>query len=186
MVKRLLDIGLALLLLPLAVALCLPAAVAIRLETSGTPLFRQERVGLGQTSFVLWKLRSMSKGTRTLGSHEVDARAVTRVGRVIRRLKIDELPQIWNVLRGDMSFVGPRPCLPIQSDLIAEREARGVFAARPGITGLAQLRGIDMSTPRRLAQVDAEYLQSRSLVGDIRLILGTFAGRGRGDAARQG
>lgn len=186
MVKRMFDIGFALLLLPLAVALCLPAAAAIRLETCGSPLFRQERVGLCQTTFMLWKLRSMSSGTRSVSSHEVDASAVTRVGGVIRRLKIDELPQIWNVLRGDMSFVGPRPCLPIQSDLIAEREARSVFAARPGITGLAQLRGIDMSTPRRLAEADAEYLQSRSLAGDLWLILGTFAGRGWGDAARQG
>jgi lipopolysaccharide/colanic/teichoic acid biosynthesis glycosyltransferase len=185
MAKRLFDIGLALLLLPLAVMLCLPVAAAIRLETPGHPLFRQVRVGHRQTPFVLWKLRSMAKDTTCAGSHEVGAEALTGIGRLIRRCKIDELPQIWNVLRGDMSFVGPRPCLPSQSEVIAERAARGVFEMRPGITGLAQLRGVDMSTPRRLAQTDAAYLESPSFTGDLWLIFGTVAGRGQGDAARQ-
>ena len=185
MAKRLFDIGLALLLLPLAVMLCLPAAVAIRLETPGHPFFRQVRVGRGQKPFVLWKLRSMDKGTKSTASHKVTPEAVTRIGGLIRRYKIDELPQIWNVLRGDMSFVGPRPCLPSQSELIAERAARGVFDVRPGITGLAQLRGIDMSTPQRLAQTDAAYLARKSFSADLRLILGTLAGQGWGDAARQ-
>lgn len=185
MAKRLFDIGLALVLLPLAVMLCLPAAVAIRLETPGHPLFAQVRVGRRQRPFVLWKLRSMAKGTACVASHKVAPKAVTRIGGLIRRYKIDELPQIWNVLRGDMSFVGPRPCLPSQSELIAARAARGVFDVHPGITGLAQLRGIDMSTPRRLAQTDAAYLARQSFTGDLRLILGTVVGRGWGDAARQ-
>jgi lipopolysaccharide/colanic/teichoic acid biosynthesis glycosyltransferase len=93
------------------------------------------------------------------------------------------LPQIFNVLRGDMSFVGPRPGLPVQAELTEERRRRGVFALRPGITGLAQVRGIDMSDPARLAAVDADYAASRSLAGDLRLIWRTFAGSGRGDAA---
>ena len=181
--KRFTDILLALFLLPVAVLLCLPAAVAIRLESPGNPLFLQDRVGRGQRKFTLWKLRSMAKGTRHAGSHEVGAAQITRVGRFIRRTKIDELPQVWNVLKGDMSFVGPRPCLPTQHELIDERAQRGVFDALPGITGPAQLSGIDMSTPRKLAQADAAYIATRSWVGDLRLIVQTATGGGRGDAA---
>lgn len=182
--KRLFDVVLALLLAPIAVVICLPAMVVISLDTPGGPLFRQARVGHRQNIFILWKLRTMAQGTKHAGSHEVGEQALTRVGGVLRRLKIDELPQIWNVLRGDMSFVGPRPCLPSQTTLILERAARGVFSLRPGITGLAQIRRIDMSTPVLLAQVDAEYLVTRSLRGDIELILGTVAGGGWGDAAK--
>lgn len=184
MTKRPFDVSLALVLAPIAVLICLPAMIAIRLDTPGLALFRQTRVGHAQNDFVLWKLRTMTHGTKHVGSHEVGAKAVTRVGAVLRRLKIDELPQIWNVLRGDMSFVGPRPCLPSQLELISERTKLGVFSVRPGITGLAQVRGVDMSTPVLLAQIDAEYLVTRSLWGDIGLMLGTIAGRGWGDPAK--
>ncbi|WP_342075684.1 sugar transferase [Yoonia sp. SS1-5] len=181
--KRLTDIALALLLLPLALLLCVPAAIAIRLETPGNPLFLQKRVGRNQRPFTLWKLRSMSKGTKQAGSHEVGTAHVTRMGHIIRRTKIDELPQICNVLLGQMSFVGPRPCLPTQEELIAERAQRGVFDVLPGITGPAQLAGIDMSTPRPLAEADAAYIATRSWTGDLRLIVQTATGGGRGDAA---
>jgi O-antigen biosynthesis protein WbqP len=95
------------------------------------------------------------------------------------------LPQIWNVLLGDMSFVGPRPCLPNQHELIGERSARNVFATRPGITGLAQVQGVDMSTPRQLAEIDARYASERTFMGDLKLLAQTFVGSGRGDAARK-
>lgn len=182
--KRLIDLGLAIPLLPVAILLCLAAAILIRLETPGNPLFRQRRVGRNQVCFLVWKLRSMERGTQHVGSHEVAPHAVTRVGRWIRRFKIDELPQIWNVLRGEMSFVGPRPCLPNQTELIAERNARDVFEARPGITGLAQVRRIDMSTPRLLAETDAEYLSSFTLTTDLKLIFQTLVGQGQGDATK--
>lgn len=182
--KRLFDLGLAILLLPVAVLLCLPAACLIRLETPGNPLFLQRRVGRYKTPFFLWKLRSMKVGTKEVGTHEVASHAVTRVGYVIRKVKLDELPQIWNVLRGDMSFVGPRPCLPNQTELIMERDARGVFEARPGITGLAQARRINMSTPRLLAQTDAEYLSSYTLITDLKLIGRTLVGHGHADAIK--
>ena len=126
----------------------------------------------------------MTQGTKHAASHEIGVQAVTRVGSILRRFKIDELPQIWNVLRGDMSFVGPRPCLPSQLELISERNKLGVFSVRPGITGLAQVRGVDMSTPVRLAQIDSEYLMTRSLRRDIGLMAGTIAGRGWGDPAK--
>ena len=182
--KRITDFALALLLTPFTVLLCLPCLLLIRLESPGTPLFMQTRVGRGQRPFTLYKLRTMSQGTGDRASHEVSTAQITRVGRFLRRIKFDELPQIINVLKGDMSFVGPRPCLPNQVELIAEREKRGVFAIRPGITGPAQLAGIDMSTPVELAEADAAYLRGRSFVGDLRCMLATAVGGGRGDAVK--
>lgn len=181
--KRLSDLTLALLLLPIALPICLIAAAAVRAETRGNPFFLQKRVGLNEEVFTLWKLRSMSKDTIDAGSHEVSPSQITRVGAFIRRTKIDELPQLVNVIFGHMSFVGPRPCLPSQTALIAERRTLAVFDGRPGITGLAQVSGIDMSTPELLAEVDSTYLRSRTLVGDFRLIALTAFGSGRGDAA---
>jgi lipopolysaccharide/colanic/teichoic acid biosynthesis glycosyltransferase len=103
---------------------------------------------------------------------------------LLRRSKLDELPQLWNVLNGEMSLVGPRPCLPTQTELIAERERLGVFAARPGITGLAQVEGIDMSTPRLLAETDARMLANLTLSGYFVYLFKTVAGSGRGDRIR--
>lgn len=180
--KTVVDRLLALLLLGPAVFLCIPAMVAIRIESRGNPLFLQTRVGRNQKPFTLFKLRTMAQGTGDRGSHEVSAAQVTRIGRLLRRTKIDELPQIINVLIGNMSFVGPRPCLPNQSELITAREALDVFSVLPGITGPAQLSGIDMSTPRELAKADAEYISKRSLRMDLRLIWQTATGGGRGDA----
>lgn len=182
--KRATDIILALALLPLAIVLCLPAAIAIRVESPGSPLFLQNRVGLRQKGFTLWKLRTMAAGTAHRGSHEISAAQITRIGKFLRRTKIDELPQVVNVLFGQMSFVGPRPCLPSQHELIVERTAMGVWDIKPGITGPAQLAGIDMSTPKRLAEADAAYIVERSLLGDLQLILQTATGGGRGDSVR--
>ena len=183
MLKRILDIVLALLLLPLALAISIPVMIAIRIESPGSPLFLQKRVGRGKRLFTLWKLRSMEVGVAQVGSHDCSPARITRIGGFIRRTKIDELPQMVNVLVGDLSFVGPRPCLPNQSELIAEREARGVFDIRPGITGPAQLAGINMSTPRLLAETDARYIKERTLLGDMILIILTATGRGWGDTA---
>lgn len=126
----------------------------------------------------------MRAGTESRGSHEVSAAQITRLGHFTRKTKLDELPQVWNVLLGQMSFVGPRPCLPNQHELIAERETLSVFDVRPGVTGPAQLAGIDMSTPKRLAKADAEYIANRSFRGDLKLLLITATGKGRGDAVK--
>ncbi|KHA50140.1 Sugar transferase [Sulfitobacter geojensis] len=114
----------------------------------------------------------------------MSAAQITRIGAFLRKTKIDELPQIWNVLMGDMSFVGPRPNLPNQSELIAERARRGVYDVRPGITGPAQLTGIDMSTPVELATADAAYIANQTFCEDLKLILQTGTGGGRGDAVK--
>ena len=149
-----------------------------------SPLFRQERVGRNQVPFVLVKFRTMRLDTASVATHLADASAITPFGRFLRRTKLDELPQLWNVLWGDMSLVGPRPCLLNQQDLIAQRAALGVFAARPGITGLAQVQDIDMSTPELLAKTDAQMLASLGLVDYFRYIVLTVLGRGSGDRVR--
>lgn len=153
------------------------------LETR-SPLFQQVRVGRSQRPFVLVKFRTMRSGTESVATHLVNAGAVTRFGKFLRRTKLDELPQLWNVLKGEMSLVGPRPCLPSQSELIAARAACGVFNVRPGITGLAQINGIDMSDPRLLAETDRDMIESMSLANYFHYIFLTLAGRGSGDRTR--
>ncbi|WP_144822462.1 sugar transferase [Marinobacter piscensis] len=148
---------------------------------TGSPIFRQVRVGLNQDPFVLIKFRTMRMGTAAVATHEVDANAVTGFGRLLRKTKLDELPQLWNVLKGEMSLVGPRPCLPVQDELIRERAARGVFGARPGITGLAQLKGIDMSEPALLARTDEQMLRTLTLPRYVMIIVLTALGKGIGD-----
>lgn len=123
----------------------------------------------------------MALGTRVAGTHEVSAASVTSVGKFLRSSKLDELPQLWNVLRGEMSLVGPRPCLPVQEELIEERRKRGVLEVLPGITGLAQVEGIDMSDPQKLASRDADYTNSRSFGLDLKIIARTLFGGGSGD-----
>ena len=148
---------------------------------TGAPLFRQERVGRYQKTFTLIKFRTMSLNTASVATHLADASAVTKLGHFLRRTKLDELPQLWNVLKGDMSLVGPRPCLFNQHELIEERASRGVFAARPGITGLAQIKGIDMSTPVLLAETDAHMLEEMNVFVYFKLLLKTVLGSGSGD-----
>jgi len=149
-----------------------------------SPLFRQERVGRYQKPFVLVKFRTMRPDTASVASHLADASAITPLGRFLRRTKLDELPQLWNVLKGEMSLVGPRPCLFNQQTLIDERERRAVYQARPGITGLAQVQGIDMSTPELLAQTDAKMLATLTLRDYFRYILQTVTGKGTGDCVK--
>lgn len=151
---------------------------------TGAPIFLQVRVGRHQRPFTLVKFRTMRPNTASVASHLADPNAVTPLGRFLRRSKLDELPQLWNVLRGDMSLVGPRPCLFNQAEVIAEREARGVFAVRPGITGLAQISGIDMSVPQRLAETDAAMLKKLNLAAYFRYILLTALGKGAGDRVK--
>ena len=119
-----------------------------------------------------------------VATHLADVSAITPLGAFLRRTKLDELPQLWNVLKGEMSLVGPRPCLFNQTELISERAKHDVFVARPGITGLAQIHWIDMSTPGLLAEMDAKMLASLSLSSYLRCIFLTVLGRGAGDRIR--
>jgi O-antigen biosynthesis protein WbqP len=180
--KRPLDVAGAAVGLALLWPVILLAVVAIRATSPGPAIFLQERVGEGGKPFLCRKLRTMFLGTESMPTHQVPASRITPVGRFLRRSKLDELPQLWNVIRGEMSLVGPRPCLPTQAVLVEERRRRGVTALRPGITGLAQMRGIDMADPAVLAEVDAEYLSSVSLAVDLGILLRTFFGSGRAGA----
>lgn len=173
------SIGL-LLLLPLIALLFL-----FGLFDTGAPLFRQTRVGRHQRPFTLVKFRTMRPDTQWVATHLANPSTVTKLGAFLRRTKLDELPQLCNVLKGEMSLVGPRPCLLNQQELIEQRASRGVFAARPGITGLAQINGVDMSTPQLLAETDAQMLQSLGLRAYFTYIIKTIIGAGRGDRIRQ-
>lgn len=148
---------------------------------TGSPLLKQERVGRNRQPFILVKFRTMKQGTAFVATHLADPTVITPFGHFLRRTKLDELPQLWNVLKGEMSLVGPRPCLPVQQELIQERAQRGVFNVRPGITGLAQIKNIDMSTPNKLALTDAEMLAELTLSSYFSYIILTLLGKGSGD-----
>lgn len=153
----------------------------VRRDTEGPGLFRQIRVGRDGIPFVCYKLRTMKTGTSLRPSHEVSISAVTPVGIVLRRTKLDELPQLFNVFRGEMSLVGPRPCLPTQVELVEARRTSGALSVTPGITGLAQIEGVDMSNPARLAQIDGKYARTQTFMGDLTIIWRTVMGQGRGE-----
>lgn len=185
MILRGLDIVFSL----LGLVVGLPVLVVIYLVglfDTGSPLFMQKRVGQHQKPFTLVKFRTMRVGTASVASHLADTNTITPLGRFLRRSKLDELPQLWNVLWGDMSLVGPRPGLFNHHELLQARAEHGVFAARPGITGLAQVSGIDMSTPKLLAQTDAKMLASLTVSDYFRYIFQTVLGGGQGDAAKRG
>ncbi|MGP4846100.1 sugar transferase [Marinobacter sp. 1Y8] len=177
---RFLDIFFSLSGLALASPVLLVLYVMGLFDT-GSPIFRQERVGRDKRPFTLIKFRTMSMDTASVASHLASGSSITKFGHFLRRTKLDELPQLWNVLLGDMSLVGPRPCLFNQDDLIAEREQRGVLRVRPGVTGLAQVSNIDMSTPVLLAKTDAKMLASFSLRNYFKYIAMTVLGKGAGD-----
>jgi O-antigen biosynthesis protein WbqP len=180
--KRTFDFVVSALGLIVLMPVMLTIAYFVARSSPGGVLFVQARVGKSEKSFQCYKFRTMAHGAPVAGSHEVAESWITPTGRRLRSAKLDELPQLFNVLRGDMSLVGPRPCLPNQSDVIAARRLRNVFSVRPGITGTAQLASIDMSTPERLAQADSQYIENRTFMGDLRILVATVLGGGYGDA----
>ena len=188
--KRIFDLVLVVSALPVLFPLMVLISLLVMLD-GGRPIFGHRRIGQGGTEFRCWKLRTMVVDSKErLRAHlaqnpaaqrewdenfklENDPR-ITKLGRFLRCSSLDELPQLWNVLKGEMSLVGPRPCLFNQDELIAEREQRGVLKARPGITGLAQVNDIDMSTPKLLAETDANMLASLSLTAYFKYIFKSY------------
>ena len=184
MLIRLLDIFFALCGLVFGFPV-LVILTTIGLFDTGSPIFRQVRVGRYKKPFTLVKFRTMRKDTASVASHLASASAITPFGGFLRKTKLDELPQLWNVLWGDMSLVGPRPGLFNQEELTAARDKLGIYNARPGITGLAQVNEIDMSTPELLAETDAKMLQSLTLADYFKYIFMTVAGKGSGDRVKK-
>lgn len=184
MIKRAFDLILTFLGMPVLLVFFPIIAIMISADSPGPVLFKQQRVGFGQRPFMLYKFRTMKSGTGDLPSHVAGKQNITAVGKWLRRTKLDELPQLLNVFKGEMSFVGPRPCLPTQTELVQARAALGVFNVRPGITGAAQIEGLDMSHPTKLAEKDAQYCLNISLARDLWIVWATATGKGAGDAAR--
>lgn len=157
----------------------------IGLFDTGSPLFIQKRVGLYQRPFNLLKFRSMNINTQGVATHLVKVSSITRWGSFLRKTKLDELPQLYNVLVGDMSLVGPRPNLFNQEELIQERSFRGIYNVRPGITGLAQISKIDMSYPKLLAETDEQMVKELNILYYFKYIFLTFSGKGLGDSVKR-
>ena len=128
-----------------------------------SPLLIQKRVGKNLNPFLLVKFRTMPINTRSVGTHLIKNIKLTFFGRFLRATKFDEIPQLYNVFFGDMSLVGPRPCLLNQKKLISERKKRGIFKVKPGITGLAQISGVNMKTPMLLAKIDLKMIKKMNL-----------------------
>jgi lipopolysaccharide/colanic/teichoic acid biosynthesis glycosyltransferase len=165
----------------------LPIILAIYIAglfDTGSPFFFQQRIGKDQKLFTLVKFRTMAINTGSVGTHLVNPSSITRLGTFLRNTKLDELPQLFNVLLGHMSLVGPRPCLPNQTTLINERKKRGIFKVRPGLTGLAQVNEVDMSTPRKLSRYDLLMINSMNIKFYFKLIIATCLRKGSGDRVR--
>jgi len=156
----------------------------IGLFDTGSPLFMQQRVGRNKKPFTLVKFRTMTVDTASVASHLASTASITTFGGFLRKTKLDELPQLWNVLKGEMSLVGPRPGLFNQEELTLARDVKNVFAVRPGITGLAQVNEIDMSTPELLAETDAKMIATLNLKLYFTYILQTVTGSGSGDRVK--
>ena len=188
-IKRGADVILSLLALICLSPVYLIVALAVKISSPGPVLFRQQRVGRGGRLFTIYKFRTMRTDTpRDTATHLLKdpSRYITRVGAFLRRSSLDELPQFFNVLKGDMSIVGPRPALYNQYDLIAAREKAGVNAVRPGITGLAQISGRDELPIPVKVRYDREYVENLSLNMDARCFFGTIISVLRAEGVREG
>jgi len=151
---------------------------------TGSPVFLQTRVGKNKRPFTLIKFRTMPVETKSVATHLVSASSVTKLGGFLRKTKIDELPQLINVVKGEMSLVGPRPNLFNQEALIKARDALGVYDVLPGVTGLAQVQNIDMSTPQLLAKTDKQMIDTLTVKDYFKYIIMTATGSGSGDAVK--
>jgi len=158
--------------------------LVVKITSPGPGILSQVRVGKDEKHIVLYKFRTMKEGTKQLASHEIGKASITKTGHILRKTKIDELPQVLNILKNEMSLVGPRPCLPVQEELIAARKKRGILNIKCGITGLAQVQGVDMENVERLVGIEEEYIARRTLLLDIKIILATAIGSGQGDRVR--
>lgn len=188
-IKRGLDMVLSLTGLILASWLYLILAVLVFVSDPGPVFFGQKRVGKDKTHFILWKFRSMKMSTpHDVPTHMLEnpEQYITGVGRFLRKSSLDEIPQLWNILKGDMSVIGPRPALWNQYDLIAERDKYGANDVRPGLSGWAQIHGRDELDIQIKARLDGEYVSRLSFLFDCRCFFGTAIHAFRGDGVVEG
>ncbi len=188
-IKRIIDVvlsGLAIIILsPLLLILC----IAIKLDSPGPILFTQKRVGIHKTYFQIYKFRTMRTDTpKDMPTHMLNnpEQYITKTGRFLRKTSLDELPQIFNIFKGDMSIVGPRPALWNQDDLIAERDKYGANDVTPGLTGWAQINGRDELEIPVKAKLDGEYVKKYGFAMDVRCFFGTFLSVLRQDGVVEG
>ena len=188
-IKRIIDIllsGLAIIILsPLLLILC----IAIKLDSPGPIFFTQKRVGIHKTYFQIYKFRTMRTDTpKDMPTHMLanPEQYITKTGRFLRKTSLDELPQIFNIFKGDMSIVGPRPALWNQDDLVAERDKYGANDVTPGLTGWAQIHGRDELEIPVKAKIDGEYVKKYGFTMDVRCFFGTFLSVLRQDGVVEG
>jgi O-antigen biosynthesis protein WbqP len=172
--KRILDLFCVILALLILWPLLLVIVVLIKIFDPGPVIFMQSRIGKGGRTFLFYKFRSMPVNTSEISSDKVGEVDLTRIGKLIRRTNIDELPQLFNILLGDMSIVGPRPPIPSQKELIKLRTENGSILCRPGLTGLAQINSYDGMSVSEKAKFDGIYSHEISFFNDIHIILKTF------------
>tara|TARA_Y100000992_G_C21252387_1_gene486574 strand:+ start:308 stop:889 length:582 start_codon:yes stop_codon:yes gene_type:complete len=150
------------------------AGAFIVIEDGFPIFFSQERIGLKKKTFKIIKIRTLKKNTPNIGTHELKNSNMLKNSKWIRKTKLDEFPQLINVLKGDLNLVGPRPGLVTQKILLEERSLKNIYLVKPGITGLAQILGYDMSGPKKLAEIDEAYIINRTFILDFLIIVGTF------------
>ncbi|WP_144393540.1 sugar transferase [Pleionea sediminis] len=172
--KRLFDLFIVISSVVLLSPLMLLISLLIKLFDPGPVIFKQVRVGVEAKKFQFYKFRSMPVNTGDKASDELGEISLTWIGKLIRRTNLDELPQLFNVLKGEMSFVGPRPPIPLQKELIELRASNGALSCKPGLTGLAQINSFDGMSVSEKAKLDGEYANKITFLGDIKIILNTF------------
>ncbi len=176
-IKRIIDIVLSLLAVFLLIIPGIIIAIFIKIDSKGSIFFKQRRIGKNKKYFIIYKFRTMRSDTPTnIPTHLLENPDfyITRVGKILRRTSLDELPQIINILKGDMSIVGPRPALWNQEDLILERDKYGANNIRPGLTGLAQINGRDELEISEKAKLDGEYVKNMSFSSDLKIFVSTI------------
>lgn len=169
-IRNIICFGVLVLMLPIMAF----ASLLIFFEDGLPVFFKQERLGKNKKIFTIYKIRTMKNDAPQLGTHAVSKSFLLKIGKLIRKIKLDEFPQLINVIIGDINLVGPRPGLVTQKMLLSERERKNIFKINPGITGLAQILGYDMSNPEKLSEVDLIYMKNKSKYVDLMILLGTF------------
>lgn len=173
--KRIFDFTVSLLLIILSSPVFLIVALIVLIDSGYPVIFKQYRVGKGNKLFYIYKFRTMRVNTRNAATDDLDEaeQAITKSGRILRKTSLDELPQLFNVLTGKMSFVGPRPLIPEEKEIRRIRKEYNVYSVRPGITGLAQVNGRDMLTAEEKALFDKEYVEKQSFMLDMKILFKT-------------